>query len=179
MSSFKASPMSRQKIREITKKLRELFKIDNSVEFPIVKNMEYLFSGLDENDYTLLVCEKNEMGDNYAVTIPSEKIIKIREDVYKKACEGNPRHLFTMSHEFGHVVFHSNTTIALARGDEQVKPFEDPEWQANTFAAELMAPADVICGMTVEEIMNRYQCSYEVANIQLQQSKKYMKKATK
>ena len=138
--------------------------------FPVVKIMEFLMSGLDNEDFVLEICEEREMNGAYALTVPGEKSLKIREDVYREACYGNPRHLFTLSHELGHVIFHTTNTIALARNDEKVENYENPEWQANTFAAELMVPADEIIGMTIEEVMDTYNCSYTVASIQLQQS---------
>ena len=42
----------------------------------------------------------------------------------------------------------------------------DAEWQANTFAAELMAPYELIRGMGVEEIMRECGMSYTAASIQ-------------
>lgn len=170
MNSFRASPKSRKEIRRVAKKLRNLLGIPPKAAIPIVMVMEFLMSGLEKEDYTLEICEKQEMKGIYALTIPGEKVLKIREDAYIEACSGNPRHLFTIAHELGHAIFHRTNTIALARSDEKIKKYEDPEWQANTFAAELMVPADEIIGMTVEEVMDTYSCSYTVASIQLQQS---------
>ena len=42
----------------------------------------------------------------------------------------------------------------------------DPEWQANTFAAELMAPYKLIRGLSVEEIMEKCGMSFTAASIQ-------------
>ena len=97
--------------------------------------------------------------------------MKIREDVYERAVNESPRDLFTICHEFGHALLHdSASSIELARGKESVKAYEDPEWQANTFAAELLAPSDVIVGMSIEEVAEVYKCSMQVAKIQLEKS---------
>ena len=44
-----------------------------------------------------------------------------------------------------HFLLHQAGNCQLARGDEGALPkYRDPEWQANCFAAELMAPGDKI-----------------------------------
>ena len=170
MDNFRTSPKSRKQIREIAKELREILGVLPRTEIPIVKIIEFFASGLESEDFTLEICDKQEMKEVYALTMPREKVLKIREDTYMEACSGNPRHLLTICHELGHVILHRTNTVVLAR-NERIKKYEDPEWQANTFAAELMVPADEVKGMTVEEIMYIYNCSYTVASIQLQQSK--------
>lgn len=42
----------------------------------------------------------------------------------------------------------------------------NPEWQANTFAAELMAPFSLIKDMSIEEIMEKCGISRQAATIQ-------------
>ena len=94
--------------------------------------------------------------------------MKIREDVYERATMGVPRDIFTIAHEIGHALLHDDIEeIALARNDENIKAYENPEWQANTFAGELIAPSDTVKGLSVEEIASIYNCSLQVAEIQL------------
>ena len=53
--------------------------------------------------------------------------------MYKRQIQGVPRDIFTIAHEIGHAILHDDIEeIALARNDEEIKPFENPEWQANT-----------------------------------------------
>ena len=163
MDSYKARPLSRKNIRKITRLIRESIGISDEEAFPVIPFLE---SALAKFGYNYDICEEEELRDNYALTIPSKKILKIREDVYLRAMNNVPRDLFTISHEFGHAFLHDNDTIALARGEEKIKAYEDPEWQANTFAAELMAPSDAVRGMSIEEIMRKYNCSKQVAEIQ-------------
>mgnify|MGYP000952505712 FL=1 len=42
----------------------------------------------------------------------------------------------------------------------------DPEWQANAFAGELMAPYDLVKNMSVEEISEKCGMSMTAASIQ-------------
>ena len=163
MDSYKAIPLSRKNIRKIARLIRESIGISDEEAFPVIPFLE---RALDKFDYNYDICEEEELRNNYALTIPSKKILKIREDVYLRAMNNVPRDLFTISHEF----LHDNDTIALARGEEKIKAYEDPEWQANTFAAELMAPSYAVRGMSIEEIMRKYNCSKQVAEIQSRNS---------
>ena len=168
-ASFKAQPLSRKFIRNLAKQVRLLCDIKDNQEFPVIKFMEFLLSKFD---YTYHICQKEELQSEYAKTIPAKKIMMIREDVYERAVSGVPRDIFTIAHEIGHAVLHDIDTIALARNDEKIKAYENPEWQANTFAAELIAPSDIVKNLSIDEIVNIYNCSYQVAEIQLQNSNK-------
>lgn len=164
MDSYRAKPLSIKKIQFIAMKLREILGISPDEAFPIVRFTEFM---LQQFDYTLEICMTSEMQDKYAVTTPGEKTLRIREDVYINATKNNPRDLFTIAHEIGHVLFHNSNSIALARSNEKIKTYENPEWQANTFAAELLVPSYAIKGKSIDEIVKIYGCSKEVAKIQL------------
>lgn len=71
------------------------------------------------------------MGAKHGETIPSENRIRIREDVYERACNGYGRDRLTMAHELGHLLLHRVETITLAREDGDISPYKDPEWQTN------------------------------------------------
>ena len=110
------------------------------------------------------------MGNNLGLTDIKKKTITIREDVYENAYNGNGRDLFTIAHEVGHVLLHSEQNIQqLARTNkETIKPYENPEWQADTFAAELLMPASMITeDDTVFTVARRFGVSYSAARIRL------------
>ncbi|MCM3625603.1 hypothetical protein HN020_14990 [Brevibacillus borstelensis] len=64
---------------------------------------------------------------------------------------------------------HRPTNIALARNEkeEEIPAFKNPEWQANTFAAELLAPPHIIKGLSAAEVALTCGVSKDVASIQL------------
>lgn len=88
-----------------------------------------------------------------------------------------PRDRFSTAHEGGHVCQHPEevvrlsqiptTTAALMRGRYQdLRPFEDAEWQANAFAAALLMPARALRALqmagkdlTVELLCRRFVVS--------------------
>lgn len=169
MNLYKAKPLSRKKIQETANRLRNFFGISMEEAFPVVEFMETI---IPELGYTIEICELSELKDEYALTKPEEKVLKIREDVYVNATKNSPRDLFTIAHEIGHIFFHDVTSIVLARSDYQIQKFEDPEWQANTFAAELLVPSNVLKGKSVDEVIEIYRCSRQVAEIQISKNKK-------
>ncbi len=158
-----AEGMSRKRIGAITKELRGLIGYSDKPYFPIVEFIEWIL-GNPENDFDYEIVSSNEMQDMYGNMNTGSNIMRIREDVYEGAVKGNPRDRFTLCHELGHYLLHQPERVSYARGDIPV--YQNPEWQANTFAAELMAPYNIIKDMTVEEIMKNCGMSNQAASIQ-------------
>lgn len=160
-----AEPLSRAKIRTITWKIREMAGFDHMLYFPIVHFIEWVLAN-PENKMGLEfeIVEPNELGNTYGTTNTARNKMIIRSDVYDRAVNGNARDRFTLCHELGHYLLHQPEAISLARG--KVPVYRDPEWQANTFAAELMAPARLIKGSSIDQIMSECGMSRQAASIQ-------------
>lgn len=161
MQKVSVEPMSRRGIRELVRQFRALFQLDNVLYFPIVQFIEWVLPELGL-DYEYVSVQ--EMGDAYGVTHTRKGIMKIREDVYERAINGNPRDRFTLCHELGHFLMHSPDRVSFARGD--VPAYMDPEWQANAFAGELMAPYDLVKDMNAFEIADKCGMSILAAQVQ-------------
>ncbi|MCL1914983.1 MAG: ImmA/IrrE family metallo-endopeptidase [Eubacteriaceae bacterium] len=112
------------------------------------------------------VVECHELPHDYAETLPQQNLIRVREDVYHNAIKGDGRARFTLAHELGHLLMHSNGVIALAR-NESIHKYMDPEWQANTFAGELLVNPGLCVGRTAVFIAEKSKVSLQVAEIQL------------
>lgn len=168
---FEASPMSRKKIREYAFFIRNIFEVSDEENIDIFRLIEV---GLPEvfKDFSLLIVPEDKMYE-YALFLPEMNELRIREDVYEAALNGNPRHRFTLAHETGHVFLHQNIK-RLARGDVAVSipAFKDPEWQANEFAGELLAPTHLIGNLSQSEIMLKFNLSREAAKHRYTNSKK-------
>jgi hypothetical protein len=78
--------------------------------------------------------------------------VVLSEHTYGMLKLGHPRAAYTVLHEFGHVVLHSDQIIRLAglslqsqvalhRDKESHSACWDTEWQANAFAAAILMPA--------------------------------------
>lgn len=148
--------------------IRSAFALSDERFFPVVHFLEYGLSEIDEN-YSLEIVPIEDMADCYAETYPEQSKIVVREDVYNRAADGVPRDRFTIAHEIGHFIMHKPGKIVLARGrkKENIPAFKNPEWQANTFAAELLAPPSIIKGLTLQEITKYCGVSSQVGHIQL------------
>ncbi|WP_145588167.1 ImmA/IrrE family metallo-endopeptidase [Yersinia rochesterensis] len=84
----------------------------------------------------LEVVEFNELPNEYAVTTPSLRQMKVRQDTYDSARRGEARARFTLAHELGHLFLHRNTVpqFAFSQAPSDHDYIEDVEWQANEFA---------------------------------------------
>ena len=158
-----ATALSRAKIRMLTTELRKLCGIQDQFYFPIVQFIEWVL-GDPDSDFSYEIVPKEEMEDTYGTTNTGSNVMRIRLDVYLGAIKGNPRDRFTLCHELGHYLMHQPKYISYARGS--VPTYCQPEWQANTFAAELMAPYDLVKDMQPEEIAEKCGMSLTAATIQ-------------
>lgn len=123
------------------------------------------------------VLEPGEMPheDVEACWDPESMTMHIRSDVFEKACWGDPRARFTIMHELGHGLLGHRRTINRSGADRQPKVYEDSEWQANQFAAELLMPLDVIRSQklnTATKIERHFRVSYQAAALRVKQLEK-------
>lgn len=101
MANVVAQGISRKQIRAFTKYVRELCGMTDRMYFPVVEFLKIILPNLID-DFTYEIVEHSEMPDKEGETIPSLNTIKIREDVYEKATQGDGRARFTILHEVGH-----------------------------------------------------------------------------
>ena len=114
-----------------------------------------------------------ELQQAYAQYRPSENVMVIRESVYIKAIEGNGRDRFTLAHELGHYMLHSNVEfLSFARPFQRVPAYRNPEWQANTFASMLLMDPVLIRELTAEQISKCCATSLQAAEIAIDNAKK-------
>ncbi|MFC4305819.1 ImmA/IrrE family metallo-endopeptidase [Cohnella boryungensis] len=168
MTLYVAQPLSRLKIRDLAADMRDALGAKDVKEFPVMEFLEHILPQVDP-DFIYHIMPIHEMGGHYGLAIPQDHTILLREDVYDGAVKGMPRHRFTVAHEIGHYFLHTPSRVAFARGSaaKNVPPYLNPEWQANTFAGELLAPPNVIKGMNIFEIMSQCKVSRQVAEIQM------------
>ncbi len=168
MIEYKANSTSRKQIEDNVLKLKQVFGLEEHLCFPIVKFIEWILPKLDEN-FQLEIVDVHELKGKYAEAIPSKHKIRIREDVYNDACDNKARARFTLCHEVGHYFMHDENTVSLYRidGNSRIPSYQDPEWQANTFASYLLMTPKHIKNLSIDEICEKCKVSKKAAEIQL------------
>jgi Zn-dependent peptidase ImmA (M78 family) len=162
----KVNPMSVNKIRDVAELASQLLEVSGakvSGERNIIDILDIRLPKLLPT-FSLVVLEDWELPNEYARTYPEYSVIQVRESVYEGARSRNSRDRFTLAHEIGHLFLHRGV-VAYARSNSQHKPYEDSEWQADAFAAEFLMPYDEVMMLnSVEEIMERFNVSYQAAS---------------
>jgi len=90
------------------------------------------------------------------------KELVLSEETYQALLEDDPRARFTIAHEVGHIVLHAEFLHKLNGNDsvrmvslKRLKPFENPEVQANVFAAALLMPRKPFLSMLSELVRKK------------------------
>lgn len=176
-TGHKVQPRSADSIRELANGIRQIFKIaDDVYRVNLVSVLEHIlplhgivYAVVDKQD----LVNGSPMADREGLCIPDEGTIIIRSDVYDNLCTDQCRARFTLAHELGHLVMHRD--IALPRSRTHIHRFyEDSEWQANTFAAEFMAPLRLVqkIGTSPRKISEVFGISFESATIRAREVEK-------
>lgn len=130
--------------------IRDFFKMPDG-PFPIIQILEWALPELIPG-FEFLQGTKAEMGANHGLTVPSQKQIWLREDVYDRAVEGHGRDRFTAAHELGHLLLHGSVNLAFHRSSQGLPRYMCSEWQADSFAGTLLMPLEGVkkCSSTAE-----------------------------
>ena len=161
-------PLSRKRIRWLANNLRKAFNLQDDIYIPIVLILEALGR---EGCFNLELAPISEMPCAFGEYIPSEKILRIREDIYLDASDGDGFARSTCAHELGHFIMgHGEEPIKFSRHANStaiIKPYEDSEWQANAFAGELLVPKHLVDGLKPMEIVEKCDVTRAMAKYQL------------
>lgn len=163
MAGLYVKPLTLKNIRTICSNLRTLLDIPVDEPIDIVRLLEHKAHSLG---IEFEVTSESELGRRHGESVLGQNIIRIREDVYNRACEGYGRDRLTIAHELGHILLHQKEDIVLTRSEGTIPPYMDPEWQANAFAGELLAPFQYIKHMDILDISTQYGVSIEAASVQ-------------
>ena len=132
-----AKKINRPTIRKIASNMRSICGLNK----PYI-NMEELIDFILPRvwpDFYYTVEEVEDMGENLGLASPEKASFALRRDVWDAMRRGCPTHRFIVMHELGHLILHKPSRITYPKRLVRVSPVNDPEWQADTFAAELLA----------------------------------------
>lgn len=112
--------------------------------------------------------------------------VELRQDVVDRARAGEGRDRFTAAHELAHVVLHGELLKSARRPHlfrdigkmrpQDLKPYKDPEWQANSWASAFLMPyegAKRFLGrqsfrFELTDFCENFGVSHQAANIRLE-----------
>lgn len=170
MENRTAKPRGISYIRNIASAVRKLLNLSNDTYINTVQALDCLCSILEKFGFNYLVLpdcsEFFEKGEEAKTNIVSG-MIYIKESVFldasrKRYCRAH----FTIAHEIDHFILHHALglmNLARTNSSEKPKPFENPEWQADAFASELLMPYEECLKLSPKEIMRKYHVTNSAA----------------
>lgn len=147
------------------RQFRRMLGIENNLYVNVLMILELVMPTLFEGfDYEIV--QSHELPKKrHADTDVVNRIIRIREDVYYMACNGDGQARMTIMHEIAHYLLIVVCGVKFARSfaDEPVKAYEDPEWHAKALAGEIMCDARLVRHMLPEQIKMECGVSWSAA----------------
>lgn len=166
-NGFRVPPMSVDSIRLAAERLRPKLAPDGAPDLEnFVQSLEHKF-GINYD-----VVEDHLLPPGVeASCLPERRQIVISATTYDGVIRNDGRARFTVFHELGHLLLaHSRT---FHRGlAERPEFFENSEWQADQFAAEMLMPLGVIRSKNLSEageLQKEFGVSYSAAAKRLKQ----------
>lgn len=170
LHGVRVPPLRINNIREIASALRSNAGLTAVEPFPALHFLELAMPALVD-DFDLEIVDSLPDGDEArafpdgAPHHPSGPVIQLLAPVYDNASKNVGRARLTVLHECGHVLLHRHVAVHHRgpRGAE-LKTWENSEWQANQFAAELLMPvAGFHAAGSLEDYVVRMGVSREAA----------------
>lgn len=139
-------PINIGQLRELATLFRDASRLKPEESFPVLYFLEHsLPKAIPGFDFIIVdhLPDGNEACayPDGCLENPGGPFIELTTKVYDCAHKGNGRARFTVLHEISHVILHQKIAVHHrgARGAD-LRPYENSEWQANQFAAELLMP---------------------------------------
>lgn len=167
--TYIAEPIQRTELRSLAKVMREILQVEDRLYIPVITILENVMPLLFPDFSYEYVPREEFPKKKHGETDIVNHIIRIREDVYYGATEGNGRDRMTVMHEIAHYLLLVICGVKFERNFENtdVSAYEDPEWQAKALAGEIMCPHELIQALSPEEISEQCGVSLPAARYNL------------
>lgn len=164
-AGFRVKPLATKEIRTKAMNIRSIL-IPSGPDFDLGTFIE----GLEHFGITYDIVDDTYLPRGVeASCIPEDRIIYITTSTYRAACRNDERTRFTIFHELGHLLLaHSRTYHRDTTAEFPI--FENSEWQADQFSAEILMPLDVIKAkglITPWQLQDEFGVSFQAANYRL------------
>lgn len=168
-------PLNTWQIRAMALDIRRFCQLGTIQRFPALWFAEHVMPEFSDH-YDFEVVE--QLGEHEGLAFPDGNqqnprgpLVQISQRCYDAACDGEGRARLTVLHECGHVLLHAGLSSRLSDDETSaLKAFENSEWQANQFAAELLMPVASLqrkCGL--KEYATIMGVSFEAARVRTRQ----------
>ena len=167
--NYIAEPLKRANLRTLAKLVRKIFQVEDRMYVPVITILEHVMLLLFPNFSYEYVPKEVFPDKKHAETDIVNHIIRIREDVYYGAANGNGRDRMTIMHEIAHYILLVICGVNFERNFENadVITYKDPEWQAKALAGEIMCPHDMIQSLSAYEVAQKCGVSLSAAKYNL------------
>lgn len=156
---IKTNPLSVKDIEELASNLRKEAEIKEDFAFPI---LDYINELSEKGFLTIQILENDDpyLEENVPAKYNTvDNFIYIKEQVLDDLDNNIYWSNFTLAHELFHYL-QSRVLNFEFEDVEECKTYEDPEWQANNFAGELLVPKKYL-DLDEEELIHRFKVTME------------------
>lgn len=174
-----AKPLSAEYIRNVAQFVRKILGVDDEKPVDVLKSLDRLTFEFTKYDFNYMILpDDNDLFNPFeeAKTDIVNGTIYIKESVYSEAAHRKYcRAHFTIAHELGHFVLHRVLNLMnFARSSTCVnhRIYESPEWQADTFAMELLMPLEQCLNLSPKEIRKKYRVTLSAAKVRYEKINK-------
>ena len=167
--TYIAEPIQRTELRSLAKVIRKILQVEDRLYIPVITILEKVMPLLFPN-FSYEYVPKEEFPDKkHGETDIVNHIVRIREDVYYGAIDGNGRDRMTVMHEIAHYLLLVICGVKFERNFENtdVITYQDPEWQAKALAGEIMCPHELIKSFSADEVAEKCGVSLPAARYNL------------
>lgn len=142
---------------------------------PTVKGMPFkvdawrlLERAMTRAGYDFRVLDIHEMVDCAGYTVPDDKLIALRQDVYDGLFTGSCFSASTAVHEVAHIALRHHVTLHRSAQLGNHPIYEDAEWQANSLTSAVMMSRRACSRVgTVQDLMDQCGVSRSAAVVRL------------
>lgn len=172
MPDYKTLGISRNKLKELAKVIRKIFRCRNKYYFDVVKAFEIMPQLFKDYKVKCLVVEDEELPSNVPACCEFDSddggyIIKVKNTVYEGACKrkigGYRAHI---CHEISHVIlmiFGFKPILNRIYQEKELRPYESVEWQAKALCGYILVDPDNCKKLSEKQIEAKCKVSKDLA----------------